>query len=526
MRGAALSLTLVSTLLACGVPAPAPPPPAAPPAAAEEALSPLFDGMGSLHHPVTTRSAEAQRYFDQGLTLSYAFNHAAAEASFREAARRDPECAMCWWGVALVQGPNINAAMDPATAPTAWEALQRAQRLAAGASAKEQAYIAALARRYAAQAPEDRAPLDQAYADAMRELARAHPDDADAATLAAEALMDLHPWRYWRKDGSAEPWTGEILATLEEVMRRFPDHVGANHLWIHAVEASPHPERGVAAADRLTGLVPGAGHLVHMPGHVYFRVGRYADTIRANEAAIAADARTASACHGDSTYRLAYVPHNVHFLWAAQLMAGEDESALATARRLQAGIDPTMMRQPGLGTLQHYWAIPLYTLAVLERAQVLDEPPPPADLPYPTAVWRYARGIAQARAGRPEEAAAELAALEALTADPRLEGVTIWDINTSRDLLAVAVHALAGEIAAARGDRDGAAAILRAGIAKEDALRYDEPPPWLDPLRRRLGGVLLRLGDHAGAEAAFRDALRQHPENALARRGLEALAGG
>jgi len=492
-------------------------------AAAAAASEPLVEGLGSHRHPVSTGSADAQRYFDQGLTLSYAFNHSAAERAFREAARLDPQCAMCFWGIALVQGPNINAAMDPATHSTAWEAIERARRLAPKASPREREYIAALARRYAAEPPEDRAALDQAYAEAMRALAGKYPDDADAATLCAEALMDLHPWRYWQKDGSPEAWTPEILATLESVIERFPEHPGANHLWIHVVEASPEPERGVAAADRLRDLVPAAGHLVHMPGHIYFRVGRYDDVIAANQKAIAADQRASASCHGPSIYSLTYVPHNVHFLWAAQLLAGYDEAALATARALARQVDPAAMRQPGLGTLQHYWSIPLYTLAFLGRGdEALAEPRPPADLAYPNGAWRYARGLALAAKGSAAEAAAELAELEKIAAGPEVEGVTFWDINPARALLAIAADALAAEIAIARGDRAAAEARFAAAQAGEDALRYDEPPPWMDPVRLRRARALLRLGDAAAAAAGFLDALRQHPGNRPALAGLAA----
>jgi tetratricopeptide (TPR) repeat protein len=484
---------------------------------------PLIDGLGGHRHPISTANSEAQRYFDQGLVLAYAFNHAAAERAFREAARLDPRCAMCFWGIALVQGPHINAAMDPAANPAAVEALERALRLAPRSSEREQGYIAALARRYAAEPPEDRAALDQAYADAMRALAARYPDDPDAATLAAEALMDLHPWQYWRTDGSPEPWTPEILETLESVMARFPEHPGANHLLIHAVEASRHPERGVAAADRLRDLVPAAGHLVHMPGHIYFRVGRYEDTIAANRQAIAADERASAACHGSSLYSLAYVPHNVHFLWAAQLLAGQEAEALQSARQLAAQVDAGAMRQPGLGTLQHYWSIPLYTLAFLGRAEeTLAEPRPAADLAYPTGVWRYARGLALVASGRAAEAEAELAELRRIAAAPEIEGVTLWDINPARALLAIAADALAAEIAVARGDRAAAEPAFAAAQAGEDALRYDEPPPWMDPVRLRRARALLRLGDAAAAAAAFEEALGQHPGNRPALAGLAA----
>ena len=488
---------------------------------ADGRAAPLLDGMGGHHFPVSTEVALAQRYFDQGMVLAYGFNHAEAARSFREASRLDPECAMCYWGAALVLGPNINAAMDLEGVPEAWAAVEKARALAAGATPREKALIDALARRYAPEPPEDRASLDAAYADAMREVSGRFPDDAEAATLFAEALMDTMPWDYWRADGEPKEATREVLATLERVMERHPDHPGANHLYIHAVEAV-RPELGVAAADRLGSLAPGAGHLVHMPSHVYLRVGRYHDASLANERAIAADQDYVTQCHEQGMYPLAYMPHNFHFLWAAATLEGRGATALEAARAMAAKTDTAMMREEGYGTLQHYWATPLYAQARFGKwREILDAPEPAADLVYPRGVWHYARGLALVRAGKTVDAEASHAALAAVLRDPALEKVTIWDINAAADLLAIASEVLAGEIAAAKGDHDDAVHRLEQAVRLEDALRYDEPPPWHHPTRQVLGAVLLAAGRAADAERVYREDLERLPENGWSLFGLE-----
>lgn len=501
---------------------------------AEPAL-PLLAGVGAHHRDVGTAVADAQRYFDQGLTFAFGFQHRTAELSFREAARLDPSCAICFWGIALVLGPHINAPMDPGSVSPAWEAIRQATALAAkggrgGPTPADRALIDALSQRYAADPAAERAPLDQAYAEAMRAAAARFPEDSDVLTLAAEALMDLHPWDLWEKNGTAKPWTGEIVALLEKALAVDPAHPGANHYYIHAVEASKSPGLARDAADRLQTLVPAAGHLVHMPSHVYIRLGRYWDAVEANRRAIEADRKTLSAqgCHGGpGFYELAYVPHNVHFGWAAATFAGASALATEKAREVARGIPQEAMRAPGYGVLQHLWMTPLFSAVRFGRwDEVLATPEPAADLPYPRALWRWARGIAHLRRGDVEAAAADLAALEAHAADPALDGVTFMDINTARGILAVALPHLAGELAYARRDPDAAFAHLARAIAAEDALTYDEPPPWALPIRQMAGALYLEAGRPAEAEATFRADLEVFAENGWSLFGLaQALRG-
>ena len=495
------------------------------PAGAADAPAAPRSDLGAHRRDVGTAVAAAQAEFDRGLVLAYGFNHAAAERAFREATRLDPECGACWWGVALVLGPHINAAMDAAAAAPAWEAIERARALAPRAKPADRALIEALARRYAAAPPADRAPLDEAYAEAMRDAARRFPDDADVQALAAEALMDLHPWDLWERDGRPKPWTEEIVQLLEKTLARWPDHPAANHFYVHAVEASRSPERAMAAAERLRDLVPDAGHLVHMPAHVFIRTGRYWDAIEANRRAIEVDRRTAeaAACHGANLYTLGYVPHNPHFLFAAAAFAGAGELATKTAAEIAAAVDAKAMREPGFGTLQHYFATPAYGDVRFGRwAAILDAPEPEADLVYPRGVWRWARGLAHLRTGAPDAAMDDLAALTAHSLDPALEGVTFWDINTARDVLAVAREHLSAEIAFARGVRDSAWILFERAAAAEDSLSYDEPPPWVIPVRQSWGQRLLEAGLAAEAEAKFRADLETFPDNGWSLAGLAA----
>jgi len=485
-----------------------------------ERIAPLLDGMGEHSFEITTRSDETQRFFDQGLVLAYGFNHAEAARSFRQAIALDAECAMCQWGLALVLGPNINATMDPDDLPEAYQARQRAATLASHASPREQAFIAALGTRYEAEWRDDRGDLDRAYADAMRTIWADHPEAPDAGALFAEALMDTTPWDYWEADGQPKAETTEILEVLEAVLDLDPDHPGAHHFYIHAVEAV-HPEKGLASAERLADLVPGAGHLVHMPSHIFIRVGRYQDAVDANLAAIAADDAYVTSCHAQGLYPLAYMPHNHHFLWASATFAGQGDTAVRAAEEMAATIDQESMRQPGLETLQHFWVTPLYARTRFGHwDEILATPEPGEDLLYPRAVWHYARAMALMRTDRLEEAAREIELLRAIAADPALEAITVWDINSTASLMAIAVEVAQGELAATRHRWARAIAHLERGVALEDALNYDEPPPWHAPVRQILGAVLLDAGQVVEAEAVYRADLERFPDNGWSLFGL------
>ena len=481
---------------------------------------PLWDGLGDHHHPITTRSALSQRYFDQGLRFVYAFDHPDAIRSFRLAQRIDPTCAMCSWGEALALGPNINVPMDSASGAAAYAAIRRAGSLAPGASARERAYISALATRYGAEPTARRKTLDTAYSRAMARLRRADPSDADAAVLYAESEMLLGPWDYWLPGGQAKPHGARALATLTPVVRRMPRHAGACHFYIHAVEAA-YPERAVPCAERLPSLMPGAGHVVHMPAHVYIRVGRYADAIERNVHALHADEPHIAEMPADGAYRLALHPHNAHFLSFAASMIGRSAQALDAAAQTRAKTDTAMLRAPGLGALQHYYMLPLLANVRFGRWDaVLAEPDVAEDLPYPRALRHYARALARIAKGDASAAEMELASLRRLRADERLKAVTIWDLNTSTSLLDIAQATVEGELAAARSDWTASIAALRRAVATEDALTYDEPPPWHLPARQQLGVVLLRAGRAVEAERVFRQDLVRHPENGWSLAGL------
>jgi tetratricopeptide (TPR) repeat protein len=486
----------------------------------DQPLAPLLEGLGDYHYPITA-NARAQKFFDQGLMLSFAFNHGEAKRSYQEAARLDPECAMAHWGIALVLGPNINAGMEDDDVPEAYASAQKALELASGASEKEQALIAALTKRYGPEPVEDRASFNEAYAEAMRAVAKQYPEDVTVLSLAAEALMDLHPWDYWTHEGAIQPWTQEILDLLESALKLDEQHAGANHLYIHAVEASDRPEIGLPSADRLGSIAPGAGHLVHMPAHIYIRVGRYRDASLANVRAMASDSEYITQCHAQGVYPLAYMPHNAHFLWATATMEGDSKTAMDAAQKTADMVADDMMREPGMGTLQHYKMIPLYAMVRFGKwDQILSFPEPAQDLLYPRGVWHYARGIAFARTGKTKDAVDELAALKTIAADPAVAEITIWDINTTSDLLKIAFNVLAGEIAAAKGEYEHAIAQLNEAVDIEDALTYNEPPDWFFPVRQTYGAVLLESGDPQSAESVYRADLKKFPNNGWSLFGL------
>jgi tetratricopeptide (TPR) repeat protein len=490
--------------------------PGAGPAAAQKAA--IFE-LGTYHRAITTGAPEAQKYFDQGLRLLYAFNLEEAQHSFEEAAKIDPACAMCYWGAGMSLGPHINMAAQPDRTKAANAAAQKAASLAKEATPVERALIAALVKRYSDPPPADAAgwkALDTAYADAMRGVAKSFPDDLDAAALYAEAMMNLRPWDLWTMDGQAQPGTEEILATLEGVLAKNPNHPGANHYYIHAVEASPHPEKALAAAERLGSLEPGAAHLVHMPSHIFARVGRWEDASEANRKAIAVD-RDYLPKAGPLGFYFMYTAHNYQFLWNTAMMQGRAAEALENARAVVTQAPVEMLRaMPGFDFVLGY---PIWTLAKFGRWEdALAEPAPPAEFGYATAVWHAARGLAFAGLGRLEEAEKELATTKQL--DTALPADAMAAFNSAHSLLSIAENMLAGEIAAKRGDMAGAVRLLEEATKTEDGLRYDEPPDWYIPVRHALGAALLAAGRPADAQKVYEENLRRHPENGWSLYGL------
>ncbi len=486
------------------------------------ANAPLFDGLGNLHHVITTQVPLAQRYFDQGLTLLYGFNHDEAVRSFRAATVLDPDCAMAWWGVSIAHGPNINRPMAEEDVPQAWEALQRAVALKPKAEARDRAYIDALARRYAEKPPEDRVELDQAYADAMRELAANYPDDLDAAVLYCEAVMDTTPWNYWNKDMTPRPGISEVIQTLRSVLARNPDHPGANHFRIHVVEAGPTPEEGLVSARRLAHYAPQAGHLTHMPSHIYVRVGEYHEATLANERASGADRAYIAECRGQGFYPGVYYPHNLHFLWYATGLEGRSHESLRAAQQVaQYAADNYC------GPLKVYEAPRFRYLPLLVHLRfgqwddVLAAARPPAtnDFLVDRAMWHFARGAAYAAKRNTEQAEAELVELRRIS-DGKEAAALDSPLLPVSGILRIARLVLEGYVAQARENPAEAVVQFEQAVEAQDALPYMEPPFWHYPVRQTLGAALLRSGDPVRAEAVFREDLKRTPRNGWGLLGL------
>ena len=481
------------------------------------ALAPRLQNLGTHVFPVSTRNAAAQRFMNQGLNLAYAFNHAEARRSFREAARLDPALAMAHWGQALVLGPNINAAMEPNEEPAAYEHVQDALRLSRTATPRERALIEALATRYSGKA-EDRGPRNAAYADAMRKVHERFPNDLDIATLYVESVMDLRPWGYWQRDGTPHQGTADIVALTERVIARNPRHPGALHLYIHLVEATDTPERAEKAADTLMTLMPAAGHMVHMPAHIYQRVGRYNDAIRSNQLAIAADEDYISQCRAQGLYPTGYYPHNIHFLWFAATFDGQREVAIDAARSLASKIDDETLKS---APLTAGFRIPIY-YALTRFGQwdlMLREPEPPAFNGVLRAAWHYTRGLALVATGQIDAGESELQKLRALMSDASMQQ-PLFSPNLAGAVLAPAPEVLAAEIAAARGQYDVAISRLERAVRLEDGLVYTEPAEFHYPPRHALGAVLLEAGRPSEAETVYWEDLRRHPNNGWALYGL------
>jgi tetratricopeptide (TPR) repeat protein len=478
---------------------------------------PLYNNLGSLQHPITTKEPLAQRYFDQGMRLVFAFNHEEAIRSFEEAARLDPDAAMPYWGIALALGPNINAPMDRVQERRAYEALQKARARVAHVTPRERDYINALTARYSIAPDADRKAMDRAYADAMREVFRNHPDDLNAATLFAESLMDLRPWDFWTNDGRPQAETPEIVEVLERVLARNPDHPGACHYYIHAVEASLDPKRALPCAQRLATLMPGAGHLVHMPAHIYIRVGMYEEATKSNVHAVATDEHYLEGRSLSGPYPMGYYPHNIHFLWMALTMEGRSADAIKTARELMAAIQLEAIR--AAPNMESFVPTPLFALARFGRwDDILREPPPPFDLSYSTALWHYARGLAFAAKGRLERAQDERRELE--RAVDVMPAERMVGNNSARMILEIALHTLSGQLSARRGQTDVAIREFQDAVRLQDQLHYYEPPDWYYPVRESLGFLLLAAGRMAEAETVFREDLRHTPENPWSLFGL------
>jgi tetratricopeptide (TPR) repeat protein len=489
---------------------------------AAAAEKPHLTNLGPHSFRITTKSTEAQRAFNRGLAWTYSFGHFAAEQEFRAALEVDPNCAMAWWGIALVNGPHINFPLvPPAKAAKAWEAITAARGLATNGSPLEKSLIDALSTRYANPQPADRAPLDQAYADAMREIWRANPDNADVATLFAEATMDLHPWNYWN-NGVAQPWTGEIVDALEAAMRLEPKHPGANHYYIHVIEASPTPERALSAAGRLRNLVPDSSHMVHMPAHVFIRVGQWEAAATANRKAMKADVRYRAAFPQPGFYGM-YMAHNAHFLTFVAMMQGHSEEAIALSGQVVSDIPQDFLQDYG----EIADGFMIFRSEVLMRfgrwEEILKEPEPAKEFLLARALWHFTRGVAFTGLGRMDEARNERALLrnaKATIPDDRVMGN-----NSAADLLSVAALTLDGEMLAKEDKFDEAVARLREAVQLEDKLVYDEPPDWIQPVRHTLGAVLMRADRAPEAEAVYREDLKVYPENGWSLMGLrDALA--
>jgi tetratricopeptide (TPR) repeat protein len=484
---------------------------------------PLWQGLGPIAYKITTSSSAAQSYFDQGLRLTYAFNHGEAQRAFRKAQKLDPTCAMCFWGEALLLGPNINLPMQEDAVAPAFAAAQKARELAPKASSREQALIAALAKRYTQDAKADRAPLDAAYADAMGKVAAQFPDDSDIAVLYAESVMDVSPWNYWQPGGKEpNPQSIPIVPTLERVLAKNPEHPGAIHYYIHAVEASDRPQRAEPYADRLRGAIPGAGHLVHMPSHIYYRVGRYLDALADNKTAVGVDEKYLADTNAPmGVYRLGYYPHNVHFVMASAQMAGDGATVIAAAEKLRGLIPDEVAR--GIAMVQPVKAAPYFAHAQFSTPQAILALPDPGDaIPYVKAMWHYARGVAHV--SRKDFAAATTDA-NAIEAIERAADFSLLNASgiPAQDVLKLARTVIQARIAQTEGNYNSAVERFQTAAEIQDGLAYTEPPYWYYPVRQSLAAALLQAGRLPEAEEQFQRALKRAPANGWSYFGLMQL---
>ena len=503
LRRAAAAMLLAGAAAACA---------AAPP------VAPLLSGLDGYRFAVESSDRKVQRYVGQGMLLVYGFNPEEAARSFEAALAIDPSCPSCWWALAWALGPTINADMAPPTVARVEHALREARRHAARATPVRRALIEALSRRH----PGGGALDELGYSQQMLALARLHPRDADIALLAAESILNLHPYDWWAPDGSPKPWTPEIEALLQRAMTLQPRHPGAHHYWIHLQESSRHPQRALPSADFLRDAFPGSGHLLHMPSHIDMRVGRFDAAIRANQRSIESDLRYLTQVDAQGAYRVGYVAHNHHFLWAAASMAGRQALALEAAQAAWPAACGPARRDPGTAIVQQYAVLPYFTLVRFGQWDTLlrDTLPPDSAEPYPLAIWHYARGTALARSGQIDLARGELARLQALAANPVLAGFKIKNINPTARLVRIALLTLQADLALAGGEAPAAVALLREATRVEDGLEYDEPHLWLAPTRHALGAALLAAGQPGEAARVYREDLQHYPANGWSLTGL------
>ena len=479
----------------------------------------LVAGIGDAHHPVSTHNPQAQQFFDQGLRFIYDFNHDEAARSFQHAAELDPKLAMAYWGVAEAVGPNCNDPADPERYKRAHDAVQRAMDLSASASESDQAYIQAMAKRFPADSKSDLKKAAEDYRDAMRQVVSEFPDDLDAATLFAEAGMNLHPWGLWHIDGTPEAGTDEIVSTLESVMKRDPNHLGAIHYYIHAVEASANPERALAGANKLAALAPAAGHIVHMPAHVYIRTGDYEAAVKTNEQAASVDRAYLKATGAQGIYPMMYYSHNLHFIAMCGAMNGNYAESRRNADLLVENVGPHVKDMP---PLEGFMTIPVAVeIRFHHWNEILKMPPPDAALKTATVFWHFGRGLALAGTGKVTEAEAEYKIVsDAEVATPPDVIFQMPINNKAKDIMKIAKDVLGAKIAMAKKDNSGAIVMLKEAVAIQDTLKYGEPPDWFFPVRESLGGALLMTGDAAAAEKVFRDDLDRNLRNPRSLWGL------
>ena len=482
--------------------------------------APIFKGLGNLKYPVSTSSTKAQQYFNQGLTLLYAFNHSEAGRSFKAAIQLDSSFAMAYWGMAMVLGPNYNAALNPASLNEINLYINKAQQLAGRTKPNEQVLIQALRKRFPeANEVDDMTRYNAAYAEAMRTASLNFPNDVEIATLYAEALMNEHPWNLWLKDGTPQPWTSQILAQIESILKKFPEHPGAIHYYLHAMEASREAVKAVAAADKLLDLLPAAGHLVHMPAHIYIRTGQYHKGVLATEKARIADSNYITQCKVQGTYPLLYYPHNTHFLAACAFLEGNSKKAIEAAKSVSDNADRKYINE--LGTVQHYFNIPYYVMVHLAKwNEILLMPDPGSHLKYPRAIRHYARGVAHLAKGNVKESVKELISLKEIAKDESLKNLLIWETNSAADLVRIATLTLEGELAAYRSEYEASIALLKKAVEIEDKLTYQEPPDWFFSTRHTLGYILVKAGKFEEAQVIYEQDLSILPENGWALMGL------